>query len=46
MEQYEVQPYKRSGWVIVQIDSGREVILFNDKGKAEEACRFLNESEN
>ncbi|HOP39889.1 MAG TPA: hypothetical protein PLI53_02485 [Geobacteraceae bacterium] len=43
---YEVKPYKRGGWVIAEIESGREVILYNRKDQAEEACRFLNQEEN
>jgi hypothetical protein len=45
MEQYEVRPYKSGGWVIVEINSGREIILFNGRETAEEACRVLNAGE-
>lgn len=45
MTKYSLKPYKRGGWVIVEAESGREVILFNDKDKAEEVCRYLNEGE-
>lgn len=43
---YEVKPYKRGGWVIAEIESGRELILYNRKDQAEETCRFLNQEEN
>jgi hypothetical protein len=45
MEKYEVKPYKRGGWVIIEVTSGREIILFNVRKKVEDACRFLNEVE-
>jgi len=45
MSRYSVQTYKCGGWVIVETETGREIVLFNDKDKAEEACSFLNEAE-
>lgn len=45
MNQYEVKPYKKGGWVIVATATGREVIVFNDQREAEKACRMLNEME-
>jgi hypothetical protein len=45
MENYMVRPYKRGGWVIVEVNTGREVILFNEKVQAENACERLNKGE-
>jgi hypothetical protein len=45
MEKYQVKPYKRGGWVIIEGISGREIILFNRRKQAEEACKFLNEED-
>jgi len=45
MARYSVRPYKCGGWVIVETKSGREIILFNAKDKAEEACSFLSKEE-
>lgn len=45
MNKYKVKPYERGGWVIIEIKSGREIILFKDRGQAEEACKFLNVDE-
>lgn len=42
MQQYMVRPYTRGGFVIIEVRSGREVILFNDRESAEAACRMLN----
>lgn len=45
MEQYQVKPYNRGIWVIVEAKTGREIILFNLKDQADEACRYLNEND-
>jgi len=45
MEQCEVKPYKNGTWVIVEVNTGREIILFNSKDDADGACRYLNENE-
>jgi len=43
MKIYESRPYRGNKWVVVEAKSGREIILFNKKEQAEEACRQLNE---
>lgn len=40
-----MKSYKRGGWVIIEVNSGREIILFKDRERVEEACNFLNEEE-
>jgi len=45
MDQYKVKPYERGGWVIIDVESGREIIRFNIQKHAKEACKFLNEEE-
>lgn len=42
MERYEVRPYTRGGYVIVETNSGKEVFIFSSKEAAEAACRVLN----
>ena len=43
--QYQVRPYSGGGWAIVEVNSGRAIILFNDKKAADKACRMLNEEQ-
>jgi hypothetical protein len=43
MAKYRVKPYKRGGWVIIDIETGKELIRFNSRKQAGEACKFLNE---
>lgn len=45
MGTYEVKPYDRGGWVIIEVESSREIILFNKQKQAKEACKHLNEEE-
>ncbi len=45
MERYIVRPYKDGKWVIAEVGSSREIILFNSKESAKKACKFLNDNE-
>jgi hypothetical protein len=45
MKKYKVKPNSRGGWVIIEIETGRGVILFNNRKRAEESCKVLNEEE-
>jgi len=42
MSRYQIQPYRAGGWVLVEISSGLEIFVFEDKPKAEKACLCLN----
>lgn len=45
MSRYQIQPYRAGGWLLVEINSGLELIVFDDKRKAERACLYLNGKE-
>jgi len=45
MKKYRVKLHKGCIWVIVEDGSGREIILFNRKDQADNACRYLNEND-
>jgi hypothetical protein len=38
-----VKAYDRGGWVIIEVESVREIIRFNNRKQAVKACKFLNE---
>jgi hypothetical protein len=42
MNKYEVRPYERGGGVIIEAESGREIIRFDNRKQVGEACEFLN----
>jgi hypothetical protein len=42
MSRYQIQPYRAGGWVLVETSSGLEIVVFDEKPKAEQACLYLN----
>jgi hypothetical protein len=38
-----IRPYKSGGWVIVELYSDREVIIFENVEEAEKTCQIINQ---
>lgn len=45
MGKYGVRPYKRGGWVVIESETGREIVRFKGQKEAIDACWFLNNDE-